>query len=102
VYKTKEQWTFSGDKVKGRAMGKEFVAEFRIDETQEPHFIDLTNQSGDTAKGAYRIDGDSLTLLFGGESRPRLPVGESRPRPLVTDKYSALGIIGYGFKRAKQ
>jgi uncharacterized protein (TIGR03067 family) len=83
IWSEKPTTVFTGDKFRVRIAGKGLLpagqssdSTFRLDPSQKPKAIDVTEEGHDglqTLKGIYMLDGDSLTICvaFKGEDRPK-------------------------------
>ena len=79
----KAEWVFKGDKTMVRFEGKddsEGWQTFRLDSTKDPKEIDLQGPGG-TAKGIYRVEGDTLTICL-----PLPFVTKERPTKFESDR----------------
>ena len=70
-------WVFEGDKLKLDTPTRKYRMVCKLDTETKPHkSIDLDvqpdspNAAGTLGKCIYKLDGDKLTICFGGEKRP--------------------------------
>ena len=63
----------AADKITVNVADNTRVSTYKIDPTQKPKTIDLTNEMDQTAPGIYELDGDTLKVCWnqGGSERPK-------------------------------
>jgi uncharacterized protein (TIGR03067 family) len=73
------KWEFKGDTFKATVDGMDYVGKIKVDDKAKPHStldLDLTDgpedAKGKTAKGVYKVDGDTLVIAVShpGHDRP--------------------------------
>ena len=70
-------WEFEGDKLKLDTPSRKYRIVWKLDSETKPHkSLDLNvqadspNAAGTVGKCIYKLEGDKLTICFGGENRP--------------------------------
>ena len=66
----------------------------RLDPTQRPKAIDLTNDKGRTWLGVYELEGDTLTI--------NLSIGKKRPEKVTGEVNGVFGQANAVYKRARK
>jgi uncharacterized protein (TIGR03067 family) len=70
-------WVFEGDKLKLDTPSRKYKIVWKLDAEAKPHKTldldvqaDSPNAASTSGKCIYKLDGDKLTICFGGETRP--------------------------------
>jgi uncharacterized protein (TIGR03067 family) len=72
--------TFADDRFDFKNKNRDGKAQFRLDSTQSPKEIDLTNRAGSPTYGIYSLEGETLKICLAPQGGERPKEFASKPR----------------------